>query len=183
VSDELEVLRTVVARLEEAAIEYMLTGSMAMARYAQPRQTRDIDLVVELSESKVDRIVQAFSPDFYLDPATVRQEVRRRGMFNMIQETLVMKVDMILRKLDAHAASAFQRRHRIELVEGLSLMIISPEDLILAKLRWAAEGDSDLQLRDVRNLLGAVENLDRAYLGEWASQIGVDRLLAKVTSS
>lgn len=38
----------VVERLEAAGIEYMLTGSVAMAWYAQPRQTRDIDIVVEL---------------------------------------------------------------------------------------------------------------------------------------
>jgi hypothetical protein len=44
-------------------------------------------------------------------------------------------------------------------------------------------GESDLQLRDVRNLVGAVEHLDRAYLGKWASQLGVDHLLGKVTSS
>jgi hypothetical protein len=183
VSDEIQVLRTVVARLESAAIEYMLTGSVAMAWYAQPRQTRDIDLVVELPESKVDLIVKAFSPDFYLDPETVRVEVRRRGMFNMIEETLVMKVDMILRRPDAHGTVAFKRRRQIELVAGFSLYIISPEDLILAKLRWAAEGESELQLRDVRNLVGAVEDLDRAYLGEWVSQLGFDSLLEKVTSS
>jgi hypothetical protein len=182
VSDELEVLRTVVARLEGAAIEYMLTGSVAMAWYAQPRQTRDIDVVVDLTESKVDLIVKAFSADFYLDPETVRQEVRRRGMFNMIQEAMVMKVDMILRKPDAYGAAAFQRRRHIELVTGLSLTIISPEDLILAKLRWAAEGESDLQLRDVRNLMGTVENLDRGYLEEWASQLGVENLLQEVIS-
>jgi len=183
VSEEIGVLRTVVVRLESAAIEYMLTGSVAMAWYAQPRQTRDIDVVVELPESKVELLVKAFSPDFYLDAETVRQEVLRRGMFSMIQETLVMKVDMILRKSDPYATGAFQRRRPIELVTGLSLTIISPEDLILAKLRWAAEGESDLQLRDVRNLVGAVENLDRAYLWGWASQLGVDRLLAKVTSA
>jgi N-acyl-D-aspartate/D-glutamate deacylase len=40
---ELEVLEDVCARLEKARIEYMLTGSMAMTYYAQPRMTRDID--------------------------------------------------------------------------------------------------------------------------------------------
>jgi len=48
---ELEILRDVCVRLEKAQIEYMLTGSMAMNYYAQPRMTRDIDIVVELEES------------------------------------------------------------------------------------------------------------------------------------
>jgi hypothetical protein len=181
VSDEIEVLRMVVSRLEVAAIEYMLTGSVAMAWYAQPRQTRDLDLVVELPESKIDLIVKAFSPDFYLDADVVLEEVRRRGMFNMIQEVLLVKVDMILRKPDPHGVVAFQRRRRVELVSGLSLDIISPEDLVLAKLRWAAEGESELQIRDVRNLVRSVDGLDEAYLWKWASKLGVDVLLKRAS--
>ena len=42
-SDELEVLAQVTGRLEEAGIAYMLSGSMALNHYAQPRMTRDID--------------------------------------------------------------------------------------------------------------------------------------------
>ena len=46
-SDELDVLKSVAARLGEAGIPYMVTGSMAANFYAVPRMTRDIDLVVE----------------------------------------------------------------------------------------------------------------------------------------
>ena len=42
---ELEVLKDVCSRLEREGIGYMLTGSMAMNYYAQPRMTRDIDIV------------------------------------------------------------------------------------------------------------------------------------------
>lgn len=44
---ELDVLKDVCERLDRAGIAYMLTGSMAMNYYAQPRMTRDIDLVIE----------------------------------------------------------------------------------------------------------------------------------------
>jgi hypothetical protein len=182
VSEEIEVLRIVVERLEAAGIDYMLTGSVAMAWYAQPRQTRDIDIVVELPESKVEVVVKSFSPDFYVDADVVRDEVRRHGMFNMIQDALVMKVDLILRKPDAYGAVAFQRRRRIEIISGFSLNIISPEDLVLAKLRWAVEGESDLQLRDVRNLVRSVGALDTAYLADWAPKLGVADWLRRATS-
>jgi hypothetical protein len=36
----------------------MLTGSMAMNYYAQPRMTRDIDLVVELGPKDVEKVVR-----------------------------------------------------------------------------------------------------------------------------
>lgn len=43
IENELDVLRDVSHRLESAGIAFMLTGSMAMNYYAQPRMTRDID--------------------------------------------------------------------------------------------------------------------------------------------
>lgn len=39
--NELDIVRDVTTRLEEAGFAYMLTGSMAMNYYAQPRMTRD----------------------------------------------------------------------------------------------------------------------------------------------
>jgi len=182
VSDEIEVLRIVVERLEAVGIAYMLTGSVSMAWYAQPRQTRDIDVVIELPESKVDVVVKSFSDDFYVDADVVRDETRRLGMFNMIQDALVVKVDMILRKAEPYDVAAFERRRRVELVPGLGLNIISPEDLVIAKLRWAARGESELQLRDVRNLLRSVEAIDTKYLAEWAPKLGVADLLERAAS-
>jgi hypothetical protein len=45
-TEELQTLSDIVTRLEEAGIDYMLTGPVALNSYAQPRMTRDIDLVV-----------------------------------------------------------------------------------------------------------------------------------------
>ena len=47
VAEELELLKLVCQRLEEAGIAYMLTGSLAANFYAVPRMTRDIDIVIE----------------------------------------------------------------------------------------------------------------------------------------
>ena len=47
--DDLEILKLVCNRLEDAQIPYMLTGSFAGNFYAVPRMTRDIDIVLELS--------------------------------------------------------------------------------------------------------------------------------------
>jgi hypothetical protein len=179
VSDELEVLRLVADRLEGAGVQYMLTGSLAMAWYAQPRQTRDIDIVVELPESKLSVVVQAFSADFYVDADVARDEVRRGGMFNMIHNVLVVKVDMIVRKADPYSSEAFARRRKVEMMPGTQIDITAPEDLVLAKLLWAARGESDLQLRDVRNLLRSVPDLDQGYLSSRAQALGVRELLDK----
>lgn len=181
-SDEIEVLGIVAQRLAAARVEYMLTGSVAMSWYAQPRQTRDLDIVVDLPAAKVGAVVNAFSPDFYVDAEVVRDEVRRRGMFNMIQDALVLKVDMILRKGGEHDIEAFRRRRTVEMAPGLNVSIIAPEDLVLAKLAWASQGESDLQLRDVRNLLASIQNMDQSYLSTWAAKLGLTELLKRVST-
>ena len=47
--NELDIVRDVSGRLERGGFSFMLTGSMAMNYYAQPRMTRDIDIVVALT--------------------------------------------------------------------------------------------------------------------------------------
>jgi hypothetical protein len=64
VSDELEARQSVTAKLEEAGIPYMITGSMAANFYAIPRMTRNIDLAIELSERDVDRVARLFQPEY-----------------------------------------------------------------------------------------------------------------------
>lgn len=58
-SEQLEFLKTIAARLDSAGIPYMITGSMAMALYARPRMTRDIDLVVECGATDAGALVRS----------------------------------------------------------------------------------------------------------------------------
>ena len=56
-SEELEVLKEVARRLTGAGIPYMITGSIAANFYSVPRMTLDIDLVIELPDAGVARLV------------------------------------------------------------------------------------------------------------------------------
>jgi hypothetical protein len=178
-SEELEVLKTVTRRLEMAAIPYMITGSMAVNYYAVPRMTRDIDLVVELSEPDVDRVIRLFQVDFYIEREAVETALRERTMFNIIHHAFVIKVDVVIRKESEYRFEEFSRRQRIS-VDGHEMCIVTPEDLILSKLEWAKNTQSEVQLSDVRNLLTGVEGLDRNYLTRWASRLGLESLYREV---
>lgn len=172
-------MKTVVERLQDAGIAYMLTGSMALAVYATPRMTRDIDLVVQLKISDADTIVHLFEGDFYIDAACVREAVLRSGIFNIIHNESVIKIDLIVRKDDVYRIEEFSRRRQLDL-EGFSLSIVAPEDLVLSKLVWARTSYSELQLRDVRLMLTSGTPLDREYLEHWATILGVDALLREI---
>ena len=50
-------------------------------------------------------------------------------------------------------------------IEGVSVWVVSPEDLIRSKLHWAGETGSELQLDDARVIVRTVKDLDWIYLG------------------
>ena len=172
-SEELEVLKAVARRLDETGIAYMITGSTAANFYAVPRMTRDIDIVVELSERDIGKFIQAFENDHYLEPETVREAVKNKGMFNLIHDQYIIKVDFVVRKDTLYRRKEFSRKKKIA-VDGQDLYVVAPEDLILSKLEWAKDSGSEVQLRDVENLLRSANGLDRRYLARWARKLGVE---------
>jgi hypothetical protein len=157
----------------------MVTGSIAANFYAVPRMTRDIDVVIELSEHDADNLIRIFEKDFYLEPNTVRAAARNKTMFNLIHNEYIIKVDFVVRKDSAYRRREFSRRRKISL-ENRPLFVVSPEDLILSKLDWAKDTESEVQLLDVRNLLKSVKGLNRRYLATWAKRLGIESLYRRV---
>jgi len=177
IQTELDVLRDVSERLESGGIAFMLTGSMAMNYYAQPRMTRDIDLVVKLAADQTDVLISLFEPDYYVDRHAVRDAIKRHSTFNLIHSETVIKLDCIVLKKDDYRQEEFARRKQITM-EDFQIWIVSLEDLILSKLYWARNSKSELQLRDVKNLLAV--DCDMLYLRSRAESLGVSSLLMEV---
>ena len=155
---------------------YMLTGSMAMNYYATPRMTRDIDLVVALSATDSARIRSLFEPAYYV-PDNLEQAIVSIGIFNLVHVESVIKVDIIVRKDEIYRRAEFERRMAVDL-EGARIWLVSKEDLILSKLLWAKQSASEMQRRDVQNLLAT--GADRAYLSHWAQRLGVAPMLEEL---
>ncbi|HEX4264315.1 MAG TPA: hypothetical protein VH597_08245 [Verrucomicrobiae bacterium] len=176
--NELDIVRDVSERLDGAEIGYMLTGSIAMNYYAEPRMTRDIDLVVALQSEDTDRIVKLFSQDYYVSRQAVEGSIKQQSLFNLIHNESVIKVDCIVRKQTSFRLGEFARRQRVEL-RDFKTWIVSKEDLILSKLFWAKDSHSDFQLRDVRNLVAT--GCDRDYIGRWTMELGVANLWKEIT--
>src|SRR6266849_3206835 len=157
-NEELEVLKEVARRLDATGISYMITGSIAGNFYAVPRMTRDIDIVVELSERDTEKFILAFEMDHYLEPETVRAAVKSKRMFNLIHDQYIIKVDFVVRKDTPYRLKEFSRKKKIS-VDGQDVYVVAPEDLILSKLEWAKDSKSEVQLKDVKNLLQSVKGL------------------------
>jgi hypothetical protein len=174
---ELEVLQDATARLERAGIPYMLTGSIALSYYAQPRMTRDIDLVAELSGRDAKSVATLFTPDYYASEADIAAAITGDGMFNVLHLAKLVKLDFIVRKDTPYRRHEFGRRKRVRL-PGFEAWIVSREDLILSKLAWAKDSGSEMQMRDVQALLAG--GADRTYLERWAKELSVAELLQEM---
>jgi hypothetical protein len=180
---ELDIVRDVSMRLEGAGIAYMLTGSMAMNYYAQPRMTRDVDVVVALAPADVRKIVDLFTPDYYVSEEAVRASIAGESIFNLIHNESVIKVGCIVRKNTPYRHAEFARRQQIridnsenfrEARAAFSTRIASKEDLIISKLFWAKDSRSELQMRDVRNLVAT--GCDSAYVENWTRELDLTNL-------
>jgi hypothetical protein len=182
-----ELLKLVVARLDEAGIEYMLTGSLVSSLQGEPRATHDIDLVVAIRTPPGDaaRALRAAFPEpqFYLDEEAIRSAIAATGMFNMIDTGEGDKVDFWLLIADAFDQARFARR-TVEDFEGVQLQVSRPEDTILMKLKWAQmSGGSEKQFVDALRVYEVQHGLlDQSYLDAWAARLDVAALLARLRS-
>ena len=175
---ELLALQDLSSLLERAEIAYMLTGSLAMAYYARPRMTRDIDLVVALDETEISRLAHLLGDAYFADAEALAEAFAASRPCNVVHLATVVKFDLIPRKASEYRRIEFERRKRVNFA-GMDLWIVSPEDLILSKLDWARDTRSEVQLGDVAQLLQAP--VDRDYLRVWAARLAVEDLLRKAS--
>ena len=166
-----QLVRDVSQKLDAAQIPYMLTGSMALSFYTLPRMTRDLDFVVDFEPGDERAVSHLFSADYMVDMDAVRNAIARRSMFNMIHLKNLFKIDFIVRKKTQFEHTEFARRARLQ-IENVPTWVISKEDLIVSKLRWAKESLSDVQLRDVKNLLAT--GCDMGYVKKWVATLGLE---------
>ena len=166
--------------LERSGLPWYVTGSVALAAYGSPRQTMDVDVVVDATREQLGSVAGALSDAcYYSEPL----RFERRMMAALIDRTGGGKVDLIVRDSDDWGRSAMARRRGWDDPALGPVWISSLEDLILAKLEWSA-GSSELQLRDCRNLLRLnAGNVDGDYLARWAGELGIARLLTLTRES
>ena len=182
-----DVLRTTlrVARiLDSLGVDYFVGGSLASSLHGIPRATQDVDLVAAMTQNEVDGFVEALGSDFYLDEEMIREAIRRGTSFNIIELETMFKVDVFVARSDGVSQTEMMRRQAIQPGEdpGETLMVASPEDIILQKLAWYQLGD-EVSERQWLDALGVLKvqgsRLDKSYLQKTADLMGVAGLLRR----
>jgi hypothetical protein len=180
-----DLLKRVIARLEDTGIAYMITGSVVSSLQGEPRATHDIDVVIAVRSVAVEAartLKAAFSePDFFLDEDAVRSAIRAGSMFNLIDMREGDKVDFWLLTEEEFDRTRFSRRDAVPF-DGVQLVISRPEDTILGKLKWSVmSGGSEKQFTDALRVYEVqYGSLDHDYLDAWAAKLGVTDLLLRL---
>lgn len=173
--DQGDLLRHIVDAFEALGIGYMIGGAQAAIFYGEPRLTRDIDVVAEVTPEHVAGLLERFpDKDFYISAEAVREAIRDRGQFNIIHPASGLKIDVILPKDTDYDRVQFARRERHGMLEGRQAYFARPEDVILYKMLYFREGGSERHVRDIIGILAVSESdLQMAYIADWAARLGL----------
>ncbi len=175
--NEMDVLKIVVERLNIAGIDYMISGSVALSFYTEPRMTRDIDIVIHLKGENLDKMMEIFGSDFYIDRDMMKEAVSFQSMFNIIHLETLVKIDLIIRKNEEYRLLEFNNRKKRKLNED-DVYVVAIDDLIISKLFWAKDSLSEIQIKDIVNLMKV--DFDLEYVKKWCVQLNLEDILRRV---
>lgn len=176
-----DTLRALANALDTMGADWAVCGSLASTTYGEPRATNDIDVVAALSVPEARKLARALSATFYADEDMAVEAAQRGASFNVIHEKTFLKVDLFLPHPGPMGRGQLDRRRRLELMPGVEVPVLGPEDTVLQKLRWFAQtGEtSDRQWRDLLSVVRAVE-LDRPFIDQRAAGAGLTALLERL---
>jgi hypothetical protein len=167
--EETGILKEVTKILKKLDIPYVITGGVAVTVWGRPRFTADIDIAIEISLSKSDKLIRELrkiDKDVYLSEIAVNQAISNNGEFNLIHPD-GLKVDFWVLQNDAYARSRMKLKV-LKKVWGQNMFFISPEDLILSKLVWHEKSQSTRHLEDIESVVAIQKKLNWKYIRRWA---------------
>ena len=139
--EQLDILRHAVEALERMKVPYIVVGSIASIAYGESRFTQDIDIIAAFEMKHVEALMASFPEDeFYLSESAVREAIRTSFQFKVIHPGSGNKIDFILPRDDHWGDTEMGRGRPVRLLPDRDLMIAAPEDVILGKLWYFAEG-------------------------------------------
>lgn len=154
------------AALQAARIPHAFGGAIALAYYATPRATIDIDVNVFVESSRADDVLDALGRLGAEEPTqseTVR--LHREGQTRI--RWGATPIDLFF-SYDAFHDACMERRRAFPFGEAETIHVLAPEDLVVFKMIF----DRDKDWRDIEELIFAMaDELDGAWIESWVERI------------
>ncbi|MEL7068720.1 MAG: hypothetical protein AAFV85_16915 [Cyanobacteria bacterium J06634_6] len=170
VQDSLQLARQLHPIFEQVGVAYYITGGVAATAYGDPRTTRDLDVVINVGQEDLGPLIAVLEEAGFYVPGVEDMVSGRLRTLQIIHQETVMQADLMVSGAERWDALKFERRR----LEG-GVYFISPEDVVLNKLKWRLSSQSEKQWRDVLGVLKVQgERLDLAYMKQWADALGLE---------
>ena len=166
---------------EEMGVAYMMVGSLVSSFYGEQRFTRDIDMVADIKLENVDEFVKHFPIEkFYISKEAVIEAIQRKAMFNIHHHDTGHKIDIFIPGKEIFAKEELKNRKKVD-IDGTDIFVAAPEYVILKKLEYYKQGESEKHLRDICSMLRiSGETINKEYISEWAEKMGVHEIWKKI---
>lgn len=176
-----ELLHRVTASFEALEIPYLVTGSMATIAYGEPRFTRDIDVVVRLEKQDIGRWRSEYpEEEFYLSLEAAGDAIEHSGQFNILHPSSGLNIDLMVASSSEFDESRFSRSRKLPIGPASEAVFASPEDVIIKKLEYYRQGESDKHLRDIAGVVKVMgDELDKGYIEAWSRRLGLKSIWKK----
>jgi hypothetical protein len=179
----IDVVERLVDVFDRLGIVYAIGGSVASSTYGTIRFTQDADVAVQPFSRIADKFYDTVKDEFYISDEAMQQALSSCGSFNLIHFETSFKIDVFVLGPGEFEQRLLARRRTAKLSDASrrDLSVVSPEDIILSKLRWwETGGTSQRQWDDVLGVL-AVQGkaLDFDYLVASAKELGLAELLGR----
>jgi hypothetical protein len=164
--------KKVVQALDADQVDFAVCGGMAYSILVSPRATIDFDCLIMAHPNTPTEIYRILEPLF---DSIVSQNEPMQFKKDRVFRTLGIDgeneyiMDFILGETQFHQ-EALSRKTTIDL-EGISLPILTPEDLLLLKA-LANRPQDRVDISNIVEFFG--DKLDRAYLERWKRELNVE---------
>ncbi|MCB9030049.1 MAG: hypothetical protein H6619_03285 [Deltaproteobacteria bacterium] len=172
-----------VSIFNEHKLDYLIGGSISSSLNGIFRTTNDIDVLVEKPLSELPKVVESLSVAFIVNKEMLVAQHSRGRSYNIFHEETALKIDLFPATNDFNQKQLKRAISVNPETANCSFKIATAEDIILAKLQWLKQSDSERQRSDISGVLNTNEDrLDFDYLNRWADKLGVRSELESVKS-
>jgi hypothetical protein len=166
-----EIASAALKALAALEVPHMLVGGFSSNAYGIPRATRDVDIVVQMSNPRcIDAVAAHLGPPFELDTQATFEMLTGNVRHILAVKKLPFVVEFFELGDDAFQQDRFARRQSIHIPTlGLAVPLPTAEDVVVQKLRWGRPKD----VEDARDVLAVQRHeVDTAYIRKWCHAHG-----------